>query len=169
MIGLAIKEVSLNGRNHFWKNMSFCFWISEIKFFQWIVLEQIMSLTCSHPLVHKKILSVDQNHPFHRRLRKCILYRHVSRKFRNPENNWSSGILFSSYIHFRSFQLVHNIFQVIEVVVMFFDTVWYFSNFLFFIQSYLTRTNFRRNIKLCLKYFSVSFYGDYFKGTLEEL
>jgi hypothetical protein len=55
------------------------------------------------------------------------------------------------------------------VVVMFFDTVWYFLQFLVFIQSYLTRTNFRRNIKLCLKYFSVSFYGDYFKGTLEEL
>ena len=146
--------------------MSFCLWISEIIFFQWIVLEQIMSLTCSHPLVHKKILSVDQNHPFHRRLRKCILYRHVSRKFRNPENNWSSGILFSSYIHFRSFQLVH-IFQVIEVV-MFFDTVWYFLQFLFFIQSYLTRTNFRRNIKLCLNYASVYFYGDYFKQTCEH-
>ena len=141
MVKLAITEISSNEtilEEYVVCHFHLINYVSELqKYF--FPQKQIMSLTCSHPLVHKKILSVDQNHPFHRRLRKCILYRHVSRKFRNPENNWSSGILFSSYIYFRSFQLVH-IFQVIEVV-MFFDTVWYFLLFLVFIQSWLA--NFR--------------------------
>ena len=134
MTGLAIKEVSLNGRNHYFERI--CHFASEFKeyfFSSGLCLNKLCHLRAVILLSTKKFCLLTKIIPFIAVYVSAFFIATFHASFVILKIIDHPAYYFSSYIHFRSFQLVH-IFQVIEVI-MFFDTVWYFLQFLFFIQS----------------------------------